>query len=457
MPLPIYTAMKQIATEKNIPMEVMTEMIEAALAAAYRKDFGSKNQNIRVKFNPETGESHVFDVKTVVLDELLEMKEDKEKKEKIKPKDVGARFIEPKEKVEKAPIRRLEPTGEGDEKEKKRFNPKTDIVLEEAKKIKKGAKVGDEIKQELEVPTSYGRMAAQTAKQVIIQRLREAERESLYKEFKEKEGNVIIGTVQRRERRVIFIDLGRITAILPPEEQILRERYRSGQRLKFFVTSVKFTTKDPEVIVSRSHPEIVRRIFSLEIPEIASDTVEIKSVAREAGSRSKVAVFSHEENIDPIGSCVGQRGIRIQSIISELGGEKIDIIEYDKDPVKFIANALLPAKISRVEINKKEKVAKVEVKEDQMSLAIGRGGQNVRLAARLTGWKINIVGETDEVIKEAKIEEIEVPKEEAKKTEKKSAEREKGEKKEEKEEVVDVEKEKEKKSEKTVKKKSGKR
>lgn len=457
MPLPIYTAMKQIATEKNIPMEVMTEMIEAALAAAYRKDFGSKNQNIRVKFNPETGESHVFDVKTVVLDELLEMKEDKEKKEKIKPKDVGARFIEPKEKVEKAPIRRLEPTGEGDEKEKKRFNPKTDIVLEEAKKIKKGAKVGDEIKQELEVPTSYGRMAAQTAKQVIIQRLREAERESLYKEFKEKEGNVIIGTVQRRERRVIFIDLGRITAILPPEEQILRERYRSGQRLKFFVTSVKFTTKDPEVIVSRSHPEIVRRIFSLEIPEIASDTVEIKSVAREAGSRSKVAVFSHEENIDPIGSCVGQRGIRIQSIISELGGEKIDIIEYDKDPVKFIANALLPAKISRVEINKKEKVAKVEVKEDQMSLAIGRGGQNVRLAARLTGWKINIVGETDEVIKEAKIEEIEVPKEEAKKTEKNSAEREKGEKKEEKEEVVDVEKEKEKKSEKTVKKKSGKR
>jgi len=457
MPLPIYTAMKQIATEKNIPMEVMTEMIEAALAAAYRKDFGSKNQNIRVKFNPETGESHVFDVKTVVLDELLEMKEDKEKKEKIKPKDVGARFIEPKEKVEKAPIRRLEPTGEGDEKEKKRFNPKTDIVLEEAKKIKKGAKVGDEIKQELEVPTSYGRMAAQTAKQVIIQRLREAERESLYKEFKEKEGNVIIGTVQRRERRVIFIDLGRITAILPPEEQILRERYRSGQRLKFFVTSVKFTTKDPEVIVSRSHPEIVRRIFSLEIPEIASDTVEIKSVAREAGSRSKVAVFSHEENIDPIGSCVGQRGIRIQSIISELGGEKIDIIEYDKDPVKFIANALLPAKISRVEINKKEKVAKVEVKEDQMSLAIGRGGQNVRLAARLTGWKINIVGETDEVIKEAKIEEIEVPKEEAKKTEKNSAEREKGEKKEEKEEDVDVEKEKEKKSEKTVKKKSGKR
>jgi len=457
MPLPIYTAMKQIATEKNIPMEVMTEMIEADLAAAYRKDFGSKNQNIRVKFNPETGESHVFDVKTVVLDELLEMKEDKEKKEKIKPKDVGARFIEPKEKVEKAPIRRLEPTGEGDEKEKKRFNPKTDIVLEEAKKIKKGAKVGDEIKQELEVPTSYGRMAAQTAKQVIIQRLREAERESLYKEFKEKEGNVIIGTVQRRERRVIFIDLGRITAILPPEEQILRERYRSGQRLKFFVTSVKFTTKDPEVIVSRSHPEIVRRIFSLEIPEIASDTVEIKSVAREAGSRSKVAVFSHEENIDPIGSCVGQRGIRIQSIISELGGEKIDIIEYDKDPVKFIANALLPAKISRVEINKKEKVAKVEVKEDQMSLAIGRGGQNVRLAARLTGWKINIVGETDEVIKEAKIEEIEVPKEEAKKTEKNSAEREKGEKKEEKEEVVDVEKEKEKKSEKTVKKKSGKR
>ena len=226
MPLPIYTAMKQIATEKNIPMEVMTEMIEAALAAAYRKDFGSKNQNIRVKFNPETGESHVFDVKTVVLDELLEMKEDKEKKEKIKPKDVGARFIEHKEKVEKAPIRRLEPTGEGDEKEKKRFNPKTDIVLEEAKKIKKGAKVGDEIKQELEVPTSYGRMAAQTAKQVIIQRLREAERESLYKEFKEKEGNVIIGTVQRRERRVIFIDLGRITAILPPEEQILRERYQ---------------------------------------------------------------------------------------------------------------------------------------------------------------------------------------------------------------------------------------
>jgi len=365
-------AIKQICEEKNVPYDSVIKTIEAALAVAYRKDFGEKNQNIVAEFNPETGGARVFDAKEVVADELeekaLERKELKEKGEEIE---------EPKE-------------------DELRFDPKKHLSLSAAQKIKKGAKIGDEIKTELFPPASYGRMAAQTAKQVIIQRLREAERDTLYKEYKSKEGEIINGIIQRIEGRMVLVDLGHTTALLPPPEQVVGERYNPGGRIKIYLVSVNETNKGPEIIVSRSHPEMVRRLFTLEVPEISSGSVEIKSIAREAGSRTKIAVVSNQKNIDPVGSCVGQRGTRVQTIISELGGEKIDIVEYSEDPIKFITNALSPAKILNIKINEEDKTAMAEVKEDQLSLAIGKAGQNVRLAARLTGWKIDIVGEGQE-------------------------------------------------------------
>lgn len=363
----INRAVKQICDEKGIAFSMVVETIESALAAAYRKDFGNKNQNIKVDFNMETGEMKISDFKTVME--------------------------EPTEE-ELAQEEEREPTEEDEEQEKEpRFNPKLNISPEEAKQYKKDAKVGDEISIELPVPGDFGRMAAQTAKQVIIQKLREAERETIYNEFKDKEGEIIIGTVQRQEGPLVLVDLTRATAILPPEEQVDRERYRPGSRLKFYVVSVEVTSRGPEIVLSRSHPEIVRKLFETEVPEVASGAIEIKSISREAGHRSKIAVQSKDENIDPIGSCVGQRGIRAQTIITELGGEKVDIIEYDDDPARYIANALAPAKIIGVEVNEEERSAKVKVKEDQLSLAIGKNGQNVRLAAKLTGWKIDILKE----------------------------------------------------------------
>jgi len=380
----IIQAMKQICEEKNISFESVVETIAAALAVAYRKDFGEKNQNINVEFDPQTTKSRVFDIKTVVSDEKAEETE-KLKQEIQEKRDKGEEIVLT-EKID-------------------RFNPKTEITLSEAKKIKKGAKIGDVIKTELFPPASYGRMAAQTAKQVIIQKLREAERDTVYKEYKGKEGEIINGTVQRVEGRMVLVDLGHATALLPPPEQIPNERYASGQRMKFFLISVNTTTKGPELILSRAHPEMVKKLFSLEVPEINSGSVEIKSVAREAGSRSKVAVTTIQKNIDPVGSCVGQRGTRVQTVISEIGGEKIDIIQWDPDPVKFISYALSPAKVLSVKINEAEKTAIAEVKNDQLSLAIGKAGQNVRLSARLTGWKIDIVGEGQESRQAPKTEE----------------------------------------------------
>ena len=380
-------AVKQICDEKGITLESVLETIEAALAAAYRKDFGEKNQNIKVEFDLETSNASIFDIKTVVEDvpeEELE-RQQKETEERKENPDFKKPF---KKEVAKK--------GEEDEEEIKRFNPKTEIQISDTKKIKKDAKIDDIIKTELEVPGDFGRMAAQTAKQVIIQKLRETERETLYEEFKDKEGEIIVGTVQRREGRLVLIDLGRLTALLPPEEQIESENYTPGSHLKVYILSVNSTTKGPEVLVSRSHPEIVRRLFSLEIPEIDNGTVEIKSISREAGSRSKIAVWTDQENIDPIGSCIGQRGARIQTIISELKGEKVDIVKYSEDPAEFIANALSPAKITNITVNEEDKTARAKVAEDQLSLAIGKAGQNVRLAAKLTGWKIDIVSEDKE-------------------------------------------------------------
>jgi len=395
----IAEAVKQICDEKRISVDSVVQTIEAALAAAYRKDFGEKNQNIKVEFDLDTGKSKVFDVKEVVEDvseEELERqaKEAEERKEEQESK--------PKPKKEEKKKNEKE---DEEEEEIKRFNPKTQIQISEAKAVKKSVKIGDEIKTALEVPGDFGRMAAQTAKQVIVQKIRETERETMYEEFKDKEGEILVGTIQRKEGPLVLVDLGRLTALLPPDEQIRGENYSSGGHLKVYIVSVSETTKGPEVIVSRSHPEIVKKLFFLEIPEIANGTVEIKAVSREAGSRSKIAVDTEQENIDPIGSCIGQRGARIQTIISELKGEKVDIVKYSEDPTEYIANALSPAKVLDVEINEEEKTATAKVAEDQLSLAIGKAGQNVRLAAKLTGWKIDVASEAEKKINEEEIKE----------------------------------------------------
>lgn len=341
-------ALEQLAEEKGISRQEIISMIEASLAAAFRKDYGQKNQNIVVEFNPENMSTKVFDVKTVVAT-AEEVEED----------------------------------------------PQKLIDLEAAQDLKKKAKVGDEIRTEItpKTGTSYGRIAAQTAKQVIIQKLREAERNMQFSDYKAKERTLQNGIIQRIEGDTVLVDLGKATGVLFPSEQIRGEKYSIGQRIKVLILHVEPATKGPKITLSRSHPDMVRKLFELEVPEIYSGTVEIKAVAREAGSRSKIAVISNQDGVDPIGACVGQKGSRVQTVMAELGGEKIDIIEYSDDAVKFIANALSPAKILNVQLEEDNKEAKVGVLEDQLSLAIGKAGQNVRLAARLTGWKIDINGE----------------------------------------------------------------
>jgi N utilization substance protein A len=385
----ISNAIKQLCEEKNLDFKSVTSAIELALAAAYRKDYGERNQNIRVKFNPIEGTSEIFDVKTVV-DNLPEEEE----------REMLANLYNPNPKeLKKEEVREYRPeiveeetTAEG----KKKFNPKTDIQLKEAQILKHDAIVGEEIATDLPIPESYGRMAAQTAKQVIIQKLREMERDMIFGEFKSKEREVVSGIIQRREGRFVFVDLGKAIGLLPAEEQIYNENYNTGERIKVYIKEVREGHKGPEIILSRRSEEILRKVFYLEIPEIANGLVEIKNVAREAGSRSKVAIWTDADNVDPVGSCVGQRGSRIQTIISELGGEKIDIIEFSEDQEKFIANALAPAKIMGLDLDEAEHKATVRVSPDKLSLAIGKNGQNVRLAARLTGWKIDIIEATPE-------------------------------------------------------------
>lgn len=399
----LISAIKQVCEEKKIEYDLVISAIEASLAAAYRKDYGNKLQNIKVKFSPESGKSKIYDVKTVVED--LTEEEQKELEEAEKRRELG---LDKKEREDNRHKREeLEVKEEGEEFERK-FNPKTDIQLKDALLIKKGAKLGEEIIFDLEEPEGYGRMAAQTAKQVIIQKIREIEKETVFNEFKDQEGVVVNGVVQRVEGRLVFVDLEKAIGILPMEEQIYGERYEIGARIKVYVKEVRSGIRGAEIVLSRRSEEIVRQIFTMEIPEIANGLVEIKNIAREAGSRSKVAIHSEEENIDPVGSCVGQRGVRIQTIISELGGEKVDIIEYSDDPAKYISNALAPAKIISIDIDKANKKAIVKVSEDKLSLAIGKAGQNVRLAARLTGWKIDIIaqGIDGEIIKTENVEEV---------------------------------------------------
>ena len=380
----ITNAIKAVCEEKKLDFDAVVGTIELALAAAYRKDFGQKNQNIKVKFNPESGKSKIFDVKTVVED-LPE--------EEAAMYEEG--YVAPEKPIQEkgAPVVAEPHVPELDEngEPKKRFNPKTDIQIKDALLIKADAKIGEEIVMELPEPADYGRMAAQTAKQVIIQKLREVERDMIFNEFKDKEHEVVTGIIQRQEGRLVFVDLGKAVGILPMEEQIFGEHYTPNARLKVYVKEVRSGQKGAEVVLSRKSEEILRKVFYLEIPEVSNGLVKIESVAREAGSRSKVAISTDSENIDPVGSCVGQRGARIQTIINELGGEKVDIIEYDEDPAKYVANALSPAKIVSMVIDPKLKKATVKVAPDKLSLAIGKNGQNVRLAAKLTGWKIDII------------------------------------------------------------------
>ena len=331
-------AITQLSAEKNLPKDVVLTAVEAALVSAYKKDNFNPNQNVAVKIDPNTGKVEVWAEKTV------------------------ARLASD----------RL-----------------TEISLLDAKKIKEDAEVGDTVMVE-STPANAGRIAAQTAKQVILQRLHEAEHSAIFEEFADREGDVISGVVQRFELGQVYIDLGRTEAVLPPSEQVRTERYRIGQRLKVVLLQVARTSKGPKVIVSRSHPELLRRLFEMEVPEVYNGTVEIKGIAREAGYRSKIAVAAKQEGIDPVGCCVGLRGIRIQNIVSELNGEKIDVVMWNPDISAFIANALSPAHIISVELNVEEQAASVVVPDKQLSLAIGKEGQNARLAAKLTGWRIDI-------------------------------------------------------------------
>ena len=369
-------AIKSVCEEKGLDYDSVLATIEASLAAAYRKDYGNKNQNLKVQFDPETHDSRVFDVKTVVED----VPEEPEKEE-------GEEEEEPEE----------------EEEEKRKFNPKTDIQLSDAKLIKEDAQVGEEISTELEVPEDYGRMAAQTAKQVIIQKLRESEREMVFDEFKQKEGEVVSGIIQRKEGRNVWVDLGKAAGYIPQEEQVPGEKYMIGDRIKVFIKQVEKGSKGPDILLSRTSEEILKKIFYLEIPEVANGLIEIKGVAREAGYRSKVAIWTDSDSIDPIGSCVGQKGGRIQTIINELSGERVDIVEYSDDPATFITNALSPAKVLNVDVDEEKKRASVKVSPDQFSLAIGKKGQNVRLSARLTGWKIDIMEHKEEGEEEAAV------------------------------------------------------
>lgn len=400
----IHSALEQLAEEKGIAKERVVETIEMALAAAYKKEYGKKGQIINAKFDPETGSVAFEQVKIVVDESMIKSEEEVATEEAER---AAAEEATPRERKhmqeERMRAEEAEPEDDanGEEIRKVRFNPDRHIMLDEARTIKKDTALGDELSFPLDMQDDYGRIAAQTAKQVIIQRIREAEREAVFDEFKDREGDIVSGIVQRMEGRNVFVDLGRTVALLPYEEQVPYERYRVGERLKAFLLGVEKSARGPALHLSRSHPKFVVKLFELEVPEIANGAVEVKSLAREAGSRSKIAVVSHQEGVDPVGSCVGQKGVRVSTVIAELGGEKIDIIEWDDDTARFVANAMSPAKVLNVDLVEDTHSARVMVAEDQLSLAIGKGGQNVRLAAKLTGWKIDVRSRSGESIASA--------------------------------------------------------
>lgn len=334
-------ALRDLEKEKGIAVSVLLEAIESALQSAYKRNFGSL-QNAKIIIDRENGDFKVYTQRTV------------------------------SERAE---------------------DPRMEITVEEAQKINPNYDVGDIVETEV-TPRNFGRIAAQTAKQVVVQRIREAERNIIFEEFCNREGDIVTGVIQRIEQKNIFIELGKTEAILSPTEQMPGEEYRPGARIKTYIIEVRKTTKGPQILVSRTHPGLLKRLFELEVPELHEGVVELKGIAREAGARSKIAVYSKDENVDPVGACVGSKGLRVQNIVNELNGEKIDIIKWNPDPSKFVASSLSPAKVVAVDIWEEEKVARVVVPDYQLSLAIGKEGQNARLAAKLTGWKIDIKSES---------------------------------------------------------------
>lgn len=363
----INSVLGELEEVRGIPREKIIEAIEAALATAYKKEYGKKGQIIRATFDIKTGQVEFSQVKEVVDASRVIFEDEAEELEKEIPE-----------------------SAEAEADERVIYNPEHHILLEDAKKIKRDAKVGDEIIFPIESKGDYGRIAAQTAKQVIMQKIREAEKISVLGEFGKREGEIVSGTVQRIERGNIFVDMGRATGLLAYEEQIPGERFSQGERVRAYLYRVEESPRGVFLRLSRSHPKFLEKLFEAETPELASGALVIKAVAREAGYRSKIAAQALDSHIDPVGALVGQRGVRVSTVMSELRGEKIDVIEWFEDPKKFIEEALSPAKIMSIETNDETKTATVHVAEDQQSLAIGKGGQNVRLAAKLTGWKIDI-------------------------------------------------------------------
>ncbi|MDP9249518.1 MAG: transcription termination factor NusA [bacterium] len=367
------SALEQLEEERKIPQAKILEAIEQAMAAAYKKDYGKKGQIVRAKFDLETGKTDFYQVKIVVDESIAILDHDEEIPE---------------------------------DDERVHFNAEHHILIKDAKKIKKDAAVHDEIIFPLEAKDDYGRIAAQTAKQVIVQKIREAERSSIIDEYGGKEGEIVSGVVQKVERGNVYVDFNRATGILPAEEQIPGEYWDRGRRIRAYLYSVEDTPRGINLRLSRTHPKFLERLFAMEAPEIANGVVEIKAVAREAGARSKIAVFSNDDHIDAVGSCVGQKGTRVNTVTAELSGEKIDIIPWSENPKELVGNALSPAKVIAIEIDEEEHKASVEVEDSQLSLAIGKGGQNVRLAAKLTGWRIDIKGTEGTETAENKTEEI---------------------------------------------------
>ncbi|MDE2213074.1 MAG: transcription termination/antitermination protein NusA [Patescibacteria group bacterium] len=380
----INSVLGELEDERGIPREKVIGAIEAALATAYKKEYGKRGQDIRAKLDLSTGATEFMQVKTVVDEHTVRFEEEGDEEEVRKP----AMKTEKVEESVGVPVEELLP----------RYDPEKHILLADAKFIKKDAKVGDELVFPLEGKEDYGRIAAQTAKQVIIQKIREAEKVSVVAEFGKRQGEIVSGTVQRIERGNLYIDLGRATGILPYEEQIQGERYRQGERIRALLYQVEDSPRGVYLRLSRAHPQFLAKLFEMEAPEVAHGTVVVKSIAREAGSRSKIAVASVDPHVDPVGSLVGQRGVRVSTVTSELGGEKIDIIEWSEDPKAYIEEALSPARVISVDIAEEARRATVTVTDDQQSLAIGRGGQNVRLAAKLTGWSIDIKGARGEEV-----------------------------------------------------------
>ena len=360
------SALEELQTERGISRQSVVEALATALAAAYRREYGKRGQIIRATFNPETGEMEFRQAK-IVVDKTLVRTPDEEE-------DVSRRIRQGAEEAD----------------HRSRFNPEQHIMIEDARRIKRDAQLDEEISFPLETREDFGRIAAQAAKQVIMQKVREAERASIIEEYGEREGQIVTGHVQRFERGNLYVDLGRATAILPYDEQIPGERYRQGERVRALLLRVDEGVRGTFIRLSRSHPKFLVKLFETEVPEMASGVVEVKGIVREPGSRAKIAVFSNDDHVDPVGALVGQRGVRVAVVTSELGGEKIDVVEWSENPADFVKEALKPAQVLSLELHEEENRAEVTVAEDQQSLAIGRGGQNVRLAARLTGWKIDI-------------------------------------------------------------------